>query len=93
MPDGLGVTSFTFMANVKVRRRGASRISAKNQITIPLEALRASGLRAGERVVARTAGPGRILLERDADIVAEFRGALTDAYEADELDRLRDEWH
>lgn len=81
------------MANVKNRRRGAARISAKHQITIPVDALRAAGLEVGERVVAHAEGPGRVVLERERDIVAELAGALTGTYRAGELDELRDEWH
>ena len=72
------------------RRRG-SRISSKHQITIPASALRAAGLKVGERLVARVAGPGRVVLEREADVLGDFAGALTGAYERDELARLRDE--
>jgi bifunctional DNA-binding transcriptional regulator/antitoxin component of YhaV-PrlF toxin-antitoxin module len=77
---------------VKHRRRGASRISAKHQITIPADALRAAGLEAGERVVAHAEGPGRIILEREDDVLDEYAGAMTGAYEPDELPRLRTEW-
>jgi bifunctional DNA-binding transcriptional regulator/antitoxin component of YhaV-PrlF toxin-antitoxin module len=80
------------MANVKKRRRGASRISSKNQITIPVEALRSAGLRAGERVVAHADGAGRVILEREHDVIAEFAGALTGTYRPGELDDLRSEW-
>lgn len=80
------------MANVKVRRRGATTISTKHQITIPAAALRAAGLEVGERVVARADGPGRVVLEREHDILAEFAGALTGVYGDRELESLRDEW-
>jgi bifunctional DNA-binding transcriptional regulator/antitoxin component of YhaV-PrlF toxin-antitoxin module len=80
------------MVNVKDRRRGATRISSKNQITIPADALRVAGLVIGERVVARADGPGRVVLEREHDVLAEFAGALTGVYEQNELDDLRDEW-
>lgn len=80
------------MANVKKRRRGATTISAKNQITIPAEALRNAGLEVGDRVVAHADGAGRVILEREHDVVAVFAGALTGAYRADELDELRSEW-
>jgi bifunctional DNA-binding transcriptional regulator/antitoxin component of YhaV-PrlF toxin-antitoxin module len=80
------------MEEVKNRRRGTSRISAKHQITIPADALRAAGLEAGERVSARADGPGRVVLEREAGILDEFAGALSGVYEVDELDELRDEW-
>ena len=80
------------MANVKKRRRGTSRISSKNQITIPTEALRGAGLEIGERVVAHADGVGRVVLERERDVIAEFAGALTGMYRSDELDDLRSEW-
>ena len=80
------------MSEVKVRRRGATTISSKHQITIPVAELRAAGLEAGERLVARADGPGRVILEREHDVLAEFAGALTGVYAAWELDTLRDEW-
>lgn len=54
--------------------------------------MRDAGLTTGERVVARADGPGRVVLERENDVVAAFAGALTGIYEADEVARLRDEW-
>jgi bifunctional DNA-binding transcriptional regulator/antitoxin component of YhaV-PrlF toxin-antitoxin module len=84
--------TLTIMANVKERRRGASRISSKNQITIPADALRSAGLEVGDRVVAHADGAGRVILEREHDVVAEFAGALTGAYSPGELDELRSEW-
>lgn len=80
------------MARVKKRVRGTSRISSKHQVTIPVDALRDAGLHAGERVSARADGPGRVVLEREQDVLAEFRGALTGVYPAGELAGLRDEW-
>lgn len=80
------------MRKVKERPRGTTRVSSKHQVTIPADALRAAGLRAGERLVARADGPGRVVFERELDVLAEFSGALTGAYEPDELARLRDEW-
>jgi bifunctional DNA-binding transcriptional regulator/antitoxin component of YhaV-PrlF toxin-antitoxin module len=86
------VISFTFMAEVKQRRRGATRISSKHQVTIPIDALHAAGLEVGERVVAHAEGPGRVVLEREHDVLAEFAGALTGVFGRDELKNLRDEW-
>jgi bifunctional DNA-binding transcriptional regulator/antitoxin component of YhaV-PrlF toxin-antitoxin module len=79
------------MKKVKTRRGGA-RISAKHQVTIPAAAMRDAGLKSGERVVARAEGPGRVVLEREADVLAEFAGTLTGVYEPGELESLRDEW-
>ena len=80
------------MKKVRERRRGATTISSKHQITIPAAELRAAGLAAGERLVARADGPGRVVLERERDVMAEFAGALTGVYDPHELDTLRDEW-
>lgn len=80
------------MRNVKERRRGATTISTKHQITIPAAELRAAGLEAGERLTARADGPGRVILEREEDVLAEFTGALTGVYADRELEALRDEW-
>jgi bifunctional DNA-binding transcriptional regulator/antitoxin component of YhaV-PrlF toxin-antitoxin module len=80
------------MYEVKNRRRGTSRVSSKHQVTIPTDALRAAGLQVGERLVAHADGPGRVVFEREVDVLAEFSGALTGVYHHDELERLRGEW-
>ncbi len=85
-------TTFTFMTDVKNRRRGATRSSSKHQITIPADALRAAGLEVGDRVIAHADGAGRVVLEREHDILAEFAGTMSGAYTANELDELRREW-
>jgi hypothetical protein len=55
---------------------------------------RAAGRRpgVGDRVVARADGPGRIIGERDDDVIDDVAGALAGTWEADELADLRDEW-
>lgn len=80
------------MSEVKKRRRGSSTISSKNQITIPAAALRNAGLEVGDRLVAHADGAGRVILERERDVIAEFAGTLTGTYRIDELDELRSEW-
>ena len=80
------------MTNVKERRRGATTISSKHQITIPAAELRAAGLEAGERLVARADGPGRVVLEREHDVLADFAGQLTGVYAQLGVESLRDEW-
>ena len=92
LPKSDRYVTLTTMEKVKERRRGASKISSKNQITIPAEALRSAGLEVGDRVVAHADGAGRVILEREHDVVAEFAGALTGAYLPRELDELRSEW-
>lgn len=80
------------MENVKKRRRGTTRVSSKHQVTIPTDALKAAGIEVGDRLVARAAGPGQVVFEREADVLAELAGALTGTYGPDELAGLRDEW-
>ncbi|MDZ7678230.1 MAG: AbrB/MazE/SpoVT family DNA-binding domain-containing protein [Acidimicrobiales bacterium] len=80
------------MGKVKDSRRGATTISSKHQITIPAAELRAAGLEAGQRLVARADGPGRVVLERERDVLADFAGQLTGVYAEHDLDTLRDEW-
>ncbi len=92
LPDPASSRTLTSVKEVKKRRRGASRISTKHQITIPVAALRDAGLEVGDRVVARADGAGRVVLEREHDVVTEFAGALTGVYRPGELDDLRDEW-
>lgn len=89
-PPGTG--TFTSVSGVKNRRRGTSRISAKHQVTIPVDALREAGLEVGERLVARAEGPGRVVLQRETDVVDEIAGSLRGVFRRDELDALRDEW-
>ena len=80
------------MSDVKKRSRGTSRISSKHQITIPVDALRSAGLEVGDRVIAHADGAGRVILEREHDVVTEYAGTLTGVYRTDELDGLRAEW-
>jgi len=76
----------------KKRPRGTTGISAKHQVTIPVDAMQAAGLRPGDRLRARAAGSGRVVLEREAEPLGEFLGSLTGTYEDFDLDALRDEW-
>ena len=80
------------MAEVRNRRRGTTTITRKHQVTIPVLAMEQAGLQAGERVVVRADGPGRVTLEREMDIIDELAGTLSGVYEPGYLDKLRDEW-
>jgi bifunctional DNA-binding transcriptional regulator/antitoxin component of YhaV-PrlF toxin-antitoxin module len=80
------------MREVKKRRRGFTRISAKHQATIPVQALKDAGLKPGDEVRVVAAGRGRLVLERDTNVVERHAGTLSGVYEPGELDRLRGEW-
>ncbi len=79
-------------SGVKKRRRGYTRVSAKHQVTLPVEALRRAGIRTGDTLRAEVQGPGEVLLVRESDPVAQYAGALTGVYTPGELDELRREW-
>jgi bifunctional DNA-binding transcriptional regulator/antitoxin component of YhaV-PrlF toxin-antitoxin module len=77
---------------VKKRRRGHTRVSAKHQVTLPVDALERAGIRTGDLLRAEVRGPGEVLLVREADPIERFAGTLTGVYHRSELDELRDEW-
>ncbi len=77
---------------VKKRRRGYTRLSAKHQVTLPVDALQRAGIRSGDTLRAVVRGPGEVVLVRDVDPIDQFAGSLTGTYQRGELDELRDEW-
>lgn len=72
--------------------KGTTRISPKHQITLPVAALRESGLEIGDRLKVIESGPGHIHLIRIDNLVAEFAGALTGRIDRTLLDELDTEW-
>jgi len=73
-------------------RRGRTRISVKNQITVPVDALRRAGLQTGDELRVERATPGRIVLVRAERPLEHFAGSLRDAYPPGYLAELRGEW-
>jgi bifunctional DNA-binding transcriptional regulator/antitoxin component of YhaV-PrlF toxin-antitoxin module len=70
-----------------------SVISRKNQVTLPVGALRAAGLQPGDDVRVEVVGPGRLELVRADDLVQEFAGVFdATVYPEGYLDGLRREW-
>jgi len=67
-----------------------SKLSSKNQITVPVDVLREAGLGPGDVLQIRAAGRGRHEIERLDDILERYSGTVR--YPPDYLDRLRDEW-
>ena len=74
------------------RRRGTTRLSRKNQVTIPVAALAAANISQGEELRVTAKGDGRILLERAVDPLDEFAGSIPGLTAATQLEKLRDEW-
>jgi bifunctional DNA-binding transcriptional regulator/antitoxin component of YhaV-PrlF toxin-antitoxin module len=70
-----------------------SVISRKNQVTLPVAALREAGLHPGDHVRVRVLGPGKLELVREPDLVTEFAGIFDETVYLDGyLDQLRREW-
>ena len=70
-----------------------SKVSSKHQVTLPVRVLQDAGLEAGDEVVIRVVGRGRIEVERAEDVIARYAGSLpAGTYSAGYLDQLRDEW-
>jgi bifunctional DNA-binding transcriptional regulator/antitoxin component of YhaV-PrlF toxin-antitoxin module len=69
-----------------------AKVSSKNQVTLPVEAMRAAGLHAGEEVTVRPIGDGELVIAARGSRVRRHAGIATGIYEAGEVDKLRDEW-
>jgi bifunctional DNA-binding transcriptional regulator/antitoxin component of YhaV-PrlF toxin-antitoxin module len=67
------------------------RISSKHQITLPVETLRAAGLKAGDEVSIEANGPDAIVVHRLDPDPAGALGVFDGLYEPGYLDRLRSE--
>lgn len=67
-----------------------SVISSKNQVTLPVDALRA---KPGDDVRVQVMGPGRLELVRAEELVEQFAGVFdATVYPAGYLDELRRGW-
>lgn len=77
---------------VRKRRNGTTRISSKNQVTIPVDALRRAGLKAGDELRVESARAGRVVFARDTNPLLKYAGALTGVFKPGDLEKLRNEW-
>jgi bifunctional DNA-binding transcriptional regulator/antitoxin component of YhaV-PrlF toxin-antitoxin module len=68
------------------------KVSSKNQITLPVETMRAAGLQAGDEVTVRPIGDGEVIVAARGSRVRRHAGIAKGIYRDGELDRLRDEW-
>ena len=69
------------------------RVSSKNQVTLPVEVMRAAGLAPGDEVTIRRAGDGEIVVAARGSRVRRHAGIAAGIYRDGELDQLRDEWN
>jgi bifunctional DNA-binding transcriptional regulator/antitoxin component of YhaV-PrlF toxin-antitoxin module len=80
---GCGGIALAFTILVKV-----SRISAKNQVTIPVDALREAGLHAGDEVIVEALENDELRIRRGTLTFDSAFGTLTGVYPPGYLDRL-----
>ncbi len=70
-----------------------SKVSSRNQVALPVEAMSAAGLRLGDELTVRPVGDGEVLVAARGSRVRRHAGiAQPGIYEPGELNRLRDEW-
>jgi bifunctional DNA-binding transcriptional regulator/antitoxin component of YhaV-PrlF toxin-antitoxin module len=82
------------MSEVKQRRRrkGFTRVSSKNQVTLPVDALLTAGFRPGDSLMVEAKATGEIVLRREEDPLQKYIGVFDGMYPPGYLDELRDEW-
>ena len=78
-------------AKVK-RRAGRTRVSSKNQVTLPVAVLHEAHLRPGDELAVSVDDSGRVVLARVGDPLEELIGAAPGLSELTDLAALRDEW-
>ena len=74
------------------RRRSVTRVSSKNQVTLPVAALAKARVHAGDQLFVEVSGDGRITLIRDHDPLDDVAGSVPGLSAATDLQSLRDEW-
>lgn len=67
------------------------KISSKHQVTLPVESLRAAGLKPGDQVRIEPEGPDRIVVYRAEPDLDRAIGVFDGLYEPGYLDKLRSE--
>lgn len=73
-------------------RRSTTRLSSKNQITIPVEILRKAGFRVGDTINCAVNEKGEIELSRPVNPMLQFAGIATGLYDGFDLRIDRDSW-
>jgi AbrB family looped-hinge helix DNA binding protein len=67
-------------------------VSSKNQIVIPLEARKALGLRAGDKVLVVVRGARVLVLQKPHSYRAAIRGMAKSYYPSSHLKKERQSW-
>lgn len=69
-----------------------TRVSRKNQVTLPVAALRAAGVDAGDVLRVEVEAEGVFRLVRERDPLEALIGSMPGLSAATALEELRDEW-
>ena len=85
------------LSSAAAHRRGrtsTSRISSKNQLTVPVDILRKAGLSEGDNVRFMYLEDGSISVVKAANSneIMQFAGALTGLYDDFDLNEERNSW-
>jgi bifunctional DNA-binding transcriptional regulator/antitoxin component of YhaV-PrlF toxin-antitoxin module len=68
-------------------------VSAKHQITIPVDAMRTAGLASGDVLKVLPLGAGRVVLTRIDDLLDRYSGSLDSGGDLRrQVEGLREEW-
>lgn len=80
----------------EVKRGRTTKVSSKNQVTLPVAALRAAGVGPGDvlRVEVEADGVFRLVRERDPwwELFEKTAGSDLGITTREELEEMRDEW-
>ena len=74
------------------RRRGMTRVSSKNQVTLPVASLAEAHIQPGDELRVEVAGDGRIVLVRDRDRLEDFAGSVPGLSAATDLGPETERW-
>jgi AbrB family looped-hinge helix DNA binding protein len=79
--------------SIRVKRRaGRTRVSSKNQVTLPVAVLQEAHLGPGDELAVNVDDNGRVVLTRVGDPLEDLIGAAPGLSELTDLAALRDEW-
>jgi AbrB family looped-hinge helix DNA binding protein len=80
------------MASEVKDRRGITRVSRKNQVTLPVAALRQAHVKPGDELRVIVDEQGRLVLVPVEDPLEALIGSMPGVSAAADLEALRDEW-
>jgi bifunctional DNA-binding transcriptional regulator/antitoxin component of YhaV-PrlF toxin-antitoxin module len=91
--DVLATDGVVYPLLLMPRVKGQTKISAKNQVTIPVGALRDAGFHTGDVLRVEADGAGRLVLTRVDELLARHGGRLaTGGRLGKSVEGLREEW-